>query len=117
MALCPSCESEYGPQVSVCPDCHVTLVNDLERDLRSDTTVDVYVCYDEALADRVAAILRGEGFQPLIRDRVSRAFPTNVGTTHQQRVAVPEAEAGGARSLLRSAVQDGVIEAASGELL
>ena len=117
MPFCPSCEQEYRPDVSVCPSCNVSLVAKLEATGSNDDTVDVFVCYDSQLADRVTELLREAGVEALVRDRSSTAFPTNIGMTGEQRIAVPSPQVAAAATALESAVGDGVIAPDQGEIL
>jgi hypothetical protein len=119
MPFCPSCEQEYRPDVSVCPGCNVSLVAELDAPRRgsNDDTVDVFVCYDSQLVERVSELLRDAGVGALVRDRTSTAFPTTVGTSGERRIAVPSPQVGAAAAALERAVGDGVITRDEGEIL
>jgi len=118
MPFCPSCEQEYRPDVTVCPTCNVSLVASLEdASGTSEDTIDVFVCYDSQLAERVSELLREAGVEALVRDRTSMAFPTTIGTTGEQRIAVPSPQVAAAAAALESAVGDGVITTDEGEIL
>jgi hypothetical protein len=118
MPFCPSCEQEYRPDVSVCPSCNVALVRALDASRGSpDDTVDVFVCYDSQLVERVSELLRDAGVEALVRDSTSTAFPTNIGTTGERRIAVPSPQVAAAAVALESAVGDGVITKEEGEIL
>lgn len=78
--------------------------------------VQVYVCFDAQLADRVTHLLREAGTEPLIEDHGSKDFPTNVGTESSKVVMVSEDHAELARKTLKAALEDGVLPADGGEL-
>ena len=71
--------------------------------------IDIYVCHDAQHADRILDILRSEGLTPLLRDRSSSAFPTQIGIMGEQLIAVHEDEAPKARTVISAAIEDGVV--------
>lgn len=117
MPFCPSCEAEYRDEVTVCPACNTALVPALDPAGVGEEMADVYVCYDEQLAERIVAMLKASGIEPLVRDRTSHAFPTTMGTSSERRVAVLVSEADRARRVLRDALEDGVLHSTDGELV
>lgn len=117
MPFCPSCEAEYRGDVSACPDCHAPLVARVNHIAVSEDMRDVYVCYDTQLADRLVLALTNAGLSPLVRDRIDHAFPTTIGTTAEQRIAVPATQHDRAQHLLQEALEDGVMSQSDGALL
>lgn len=71
--------------------------------------IDIYACYDAQQLDRVLGILAEGNVEPLVREHASNAFPVSVGLTAEKIVAVDEADAEKARSLVRAAIDDGVL--------
>jgi len=116
MPYCPSCRSEFEADTKLCTECEVQLVDQLDDPDHAVELLDVYTCYDSGEAERVAEVLVREGIETLIRDRSSSSFPTTVGKTAQQIIAVSRSEARQARSLIHTAIDDGVISS-HGELL
>ncbi len=116
MPLCPSCEAEYEASVRVCPECDTALVDHLESRGSSEDLVDVFVCYDAQVAERVMEVLQEGGVTPMVRDLSSQAFPTSMGRTGARNIAVPESQAEKARRLLADAEADGIVDRQDGEL-
>ena len=116
MPFCESCRAEYEDGTELCAECNQPLVDALPDSGSPSNMTDVYVCYDGRLAERVAELLVRDGIEVLIRDRTSSAFPTTVGETAMQIVAVDEASRPRARELIKAAVADGVV-AADGKLI
>ncbi len=116
MPFCPTCHAEYHAGTATCAECNVPLVAEL-ADPRTETEMaDLYVCYDAQQAERMAALLHGEGIAALVRDRSSSAFPTTVGTTAKRVVAVPAERRDHARQVIETAIADGVLPQ-DGELI
>jgi hypothetical protein len=116
MLYCPSCRSEYEEGTVTCADCGEPLVDQLEDSASVEDLVDVYECWEVQQAERLATVLRNSDIHVLVRDRSSSAFPTNVGKTAQQFLAVPRKQVADARSVISNAVNDGVVPA-EGSLL
>jgi hypothetical protein len=116
MPYCPSCRSEYEEGTVTCADCGEPLVDQLDDNGSVEELVDVYECWEGQQAERLATVLRDSDIHVLVRDRSSSAFPTNVGKTAQQLLAVPREQAADARSVISNAVNDGVVPA-EGNLL
>ena len=109
MPFCPSCRTEYQAGTELCGECQTQLVDHLDdRTDRSDL-VDVYVCYDEQIADRAVALLEDNGIEVLIRDHSSSAFPVTVGEATAQFVAVAASQRQQAQKLLSDAIADTVL--------
>ncbi len=117
MPFCPICRAEYVSEVSFCPVCNEPLVAELDEAGTDDPMVDVYACYDVQLADRVMSLLREGGIESSRRSLSSSAFPTNIGTNNEFRIAVAADLAARAARLISDATDDGVIAANLGELL
>lgn len=117
MSYCPSCEAEYQGDVSTCPDCDTKLVANLSHDASPEDMLDVYVCYDVQLTDRLVMGLKNAGITPLVRDRIDHAFPTNIGTTAEQRIAVPEHQHSRAHVIIQEAISDGLVSQTDGQLV
>ncbi len=116
MPFCESCRAEYEAGKTTCAECNTTLVDSLpEIGISADMT-DVFECYNAQEAERVAEVLVTEGLEVLVRDRSSSSFPTNIGHTAKQLIAVPAGEFAKARGLIESAITDGVISS-EGKLL
>ena len=109
MPFCPSCRAEYKAGNAKCADCGDELVDRLEDGASTDDMVDVYECYEPQQAERLATVLRNRAVHVLVRDRSSSAFPTTVGTTAQQLLAVPRDERAHAQSIIEAAIHDGVV--------
>jgi len=116
MPFCPSCEAEYQPQVRICPACDTAVVDHLDPRGSSEDLVDVFMCYDAQVAERVRELLQEAGTNPMLRDRSSQAFPTTVGTTGERAVAVPASQRETARRALEAALADSVLDKGDGEL-
>ncbi len=116
MPFCPSCRAEYRDGTSQCNDCEVDLVEVLAEITSDVKMMNVYECYAPQLAGRAMAILEDAELEPMLRDRVSHAFPTTVGTTAARMIAVPKGRGKDAREVLRQAIKDEVIDD-SGKIL
>ncbi|MEE8409895.1 MAG: hypothetical protein V3T05_09835 [Myxococcota bacterium] len=116
MPFCETCRAEYELDTATCAECNTTLVDALPHVEISTDMTDVFECYDAQEAERVAEVLMVEGLAVLVRDRSSSAFPTTVGHTAKQLIAVPAAEQPLARNLIEAAVTDGIISS-DGRLL
>ena len=108
MSFCPSCRAEYEAGITQCPDCDTALVNSLPVG-QTDDMVNVYVCYNKLQTTRLADILHDDGLYVLVRDRRSSAFPTDIGETAQQIIAVPSPQTDRARELIGNAIEDEVV--------
>ena len=109
MPYCPSCKAEYQESVSRCTDCDVDVVASLEDTTTTEEMANVYACYNTQQVERVVGILQENGLDVLVRDRSSSAFPTYVGTTAQQLVAVAKHEHDRARDILQAAITDEIL--------
>ena len=118
MPFCPTCRTEYRADTTSCADCGIALVAERppEEAHPSGECIDVYVCYNGQQATRAIGVLSDGSIEGLLRDRASSAFPTTVGMTGQKIVAVREEDRDEAISLLRAAIDDGVL-ADEGELI
>ena len=116
MPFCPSCRAEYEPNATSCADCGVDLVDTLGDTASTEDMIDIYECYEPQQAERLAVVLSNRGVHVLVRDRSSSAFPTTVGKTSQQLLAVPRDQRELARSIIEAAVDDGVVPP-EGEML
>lgn len=117
MPYCPSCEAEYQGDVTICPDCNTTLVAELQHHETDEDMVDVFVCYDVPLADRMMLALRNAGITPLVRDHRDHAFPTNIGLSSEQRIAVPATQQARAHAIVQEAVADGLVKQSDGDVV
>lgn len=109
MPFCPSCYAEYVTSISECSDCETRLIAKLnEHEIISDMG-DVFICYEPFQADRIAQMLRSMGIKTLIRDRSCSAFPTTLGTTCEQHVAVMTEQWNEAHHIIESAISDHII--------
>ena len=77
---------------------------------------DIYLCIDPQDAARLVHILGSAAIEAIVRDRGSSAFPTNVGHTGAQIIAVAEHQRESARALIHDAIADGVVSG-DGELV
>jgi hypothetical protein len=109
MPFCPSCRAEFKPDTTKCADCGDALVDRLADDSSTDDMVDIYECYEPQQAERLATVLSNRAVHVLVRDRSSSAFPTNVGKTAQQLLAVPREQREHAQSIIEAAIHDGVV--------
>ena len=109
MPFCPSCRAEYQATYSFCADCEVILVDSIEHHEIDLEMGDVYICYEAFEAQRIADMLQRVGIEALIRNRASAAFPTNVGMTSEQHVAVLAQDFNEAHQLIQAAIEDHVI--------
>ena len=109
MPFCPSCRAEYQATYSFCADCEVILVHSIEPHGTDLEMGDVYVCYETFEAQRIADMLQRIGIETLIRNRSSAAFPTTIGMTSEQHVAVLAQDFNEAHQLIQAAIEDHVI--------
>ena len=109
MPFCPTCRSEFQTGTNTCPECEEPLLDQLENGGLTDELSNIYICYDPQQAERLATILKNRGIYIMIRDRRSGAFPTNVGKTAQQVLAVAIEQLDLARSIIENAIHDGVV--------
>ena len=109
MPFCPSCRAEYLATYSECRDCDVQLVKELTHPEIELPMGDIYICYDPFQANRIADLLRHEGIETLIRDRSCSQFPTTLGTSCEQHIAVLQERVIEAHLLIETAIQDHVI--------
>lgn len=116
MPFCPSCRAEYKKGTPVCVDCQTQLVESLDSTPDTADMVDIYLCNDEQMADRVRALLEDEGIEVMVRDHASTAFPVSAGEGAEQRIAVAASQETAARKILADAMTDGLL-AGEGELL
>jgi hypothetical protein len=112
MPFCPNCETEFQPEVLVCPDCEgaIPLVDALpsgEEDVYD--LVEVYACADLMEANAICSeILEPEGIESRVHDFTSSAFPVPI-TQGERRIAVPSFQAEQAIALIQAARTEGAI--------
>ena len=116
MPFCPTCRAEYREGRTQCPDCGVPLVDVLDDEPSNVEMMDVYACFDEQEMLRSRELLEANGIEVLVRDRASSAFPTTVGLTATKILAVAPAHHERARTILGTAVADGVL-GSDGEII
>ena len=109
MPFCPNCRDEFMSDRSVCTICATELVSTLENTTSDDDLIDCYICYDALEAKRLLGLLTTNGMEGLIRDRSCSPFPTHVGMTSEQHIAVKLTNLKPAIHLIQSALSDGVI--------
>tara|TARA_Y100001934_G_C12265493_1_gene732173 strand:- start:279 stop:629 length:351 start_codon:yes stop_codon:yes gene_type:complete len=109
MPFCPCCKAEYQNAFSECGDCEVKLVAQLKDPGIELDMGDVYICYEPFQANRIAEMLRALGIETLVRDRSCSAFPTNLGTTCEQHIAVLPDHFDEAHRVIEAAIDDRVI--------
>ena len=78
MPYCPRCRDEFQDWVEVCPDCNVTLVDELppvpkpaKRKGHDDPLVPIATAANEAMANMWAGMLEENGIHCLIKDKLS----------------------------------------------
>lgn len=80
------------------------------QDIVTDTFVEVFSTDNELVARMVIDdLLRPEGIVPALHDRRSHSMPAPASMAGTLGVAVPEAEAEQARTLLREAQKDKIL--------
>jgi hypothetical protein len=109
MPFCPSRRAEYHTGTEVCAECQTQLVRSLEVEQDTADMVDIYLCYDPQMADRAQALLEENGFEVLVRDSSSTAFPVTVGEAAALHVAVAASHSTEGKKLLADATADGVL--------
>ena len=70
---------------------------------------DLYRCYEHQDALRLVDLLTDNNIEALLRDRSTSAFPTNVGMTSQQIIAVTQADQAKAQEIIKAALSDEVV--------
>ena len=76
---CPNCRSEFRPEITVCPDCSVSLVAVLPKAVaNADEPVSVYETTDVAALPAIKSALDAAGIPYLIQgDQAFGLFPLN----------------------------------------
>ena len=79
MAFCPSCEAEYRPHITVCPDCDVQLVPELNAGNRLHDKSDLRFVplgsfKDETEAQICVELLEQNGVPAFIREGAAGIF-------------------------------------------
>lgn len=115
MPYCPVCKSEFESGIERCSDCGAPLVENLP-DQEPAPLVEVFRAESQAAAERVCAVIL-DGLECFVRDRSSRAFPTDSMGKGLSFVAVPGEHVERALTLIKDAVQDGALTEADGEPL
>ncbi len=102
MAFCPKCEAEFRPEMSLCPDCNVQLVDALSGEEREIEELAVVVTMTQ---EPDAYILRGflenEGI-PCVLENVSfHASPAPAGELTKVRLWAKKTDVAKARALIQ----------------
>ncbi|MBJ80498.1 MAG: hypothetical protein CMH60_04195 [Myxococcales bacterium] len=71
--------------------------------------LDIYRCYDHQEALRLLDLLETKNIEGLLRDRSTSAFPTSVGMTSQQIIAVLSSDQQEAVAAIKTAINDEVV--------
>ncbi len=77
----------------------------------NDEMLDLYRCYEHQEALRLMDLLEEKNIEALLRDRSASAFPTSVGMTSQQIIAVTQSDREEAQALIKTAIKDEVVSA------
>jgi len=93
---CPECGAEYEPRITLCSDCHVTLVPELPADhpLHEIEWLVVAETNDTIQADMLIEVLHNNGISAYRKtDAVTTSFSVT-STTHMAsvKILVPETE-------------------------
>ncbi|MDP7038880.1 MAG: DUF2007 domain-containing protein [Myxococcota bacterium] len=75
----------------------------------NEEMLDLYRCYEHQEALRLMDLLEEKNIEALLRDRSASAFPTSVGMTSQQIIAVSQNDRAGAQALIEAAVRDEIV--------
>ena len=75
----------------------------------SEEMLDLYRCYEHQEALRLMDLLEEKNIEALLRDRSASAFPTSVGMTSQQIIAVSQSDREGAQALIKAAIRDEIV--------
>lgn len=75
----------------------------------SEDMLDLYRCYEHQEAIRLIDLLAERDIEALLRDRGTSAFPTNVGMTSQQIIAVRSSDQAMAEDIIKTALRDEVV--------
>lgn len=102
---CPLCHSEYQPEIKVCADCNVTLVEALPVDqpLEEIDWVEAGILPGKTYAEMVAEILDQEGIAHFIKsDALTSTFNiSGLGSTGGEVILyVPENKLDAARQII-----------------
>ena len=73
--------------------------------------VEIYIAFDDIEAAAVIGILESAGLDAHVRDMTITPYPFTIGPLGEKRIMVPAEEADEARSILRRAVEDGILDA------
>jgi uncharacterized OB-fold protein len=111
MPFCPECGYEYEPDVKVCPDCEVKLVDQLTEENFKGNIVEVFGTYSPAEAGMVKELLRQEGiFCALSNELGSGVWGGSMGVESEVKVLVNENNAGKAREMIETYLEDNPLE-------
>jgi uncharacterized OB-fold protein len=112
MPFCPKCGYEYEPDVKVCPDCEVELVDQLTEESFDGDIVEVFGTYSSPEGGMVKELLRQEGiFSALSNELGSGVWGGSIGEESEVKVLVSEKDAGKARELIETYLEDNPLEA------
>jgi len=79
MPVCPNCNYEYVPGITICPDCNIPLVDSIELEKYSELSekdwVLVYTAFNEIDADMLKENLESAGIAASILSQKDSSFP------------------------------------------
>jgi hypothetical protein len=94
MPVCPSCEYEYGPGVTACPDCSVELVERIKEDKPLDEEmITIFTAKDETEAKIVKGILEESGIDVFEKSDFSKSVHPFADGMADEELAVPMSQA------------------------
>ena len=104
MPYCPQCRDEFQDWVKVCPDCNVTLVNELtslqKRDMSEESLVLIATAPNEMVAHMWSGILKEHGIRCLLKGGGLQASMYASPLSVSYEIYVLESEADNATEIL-----------------